>query len=182
MKFSGIGYLCVRHEVANKYPWNIAEMIQPIYDEEIITALRSIGANKAPGVNGFNAKFLSTHGVGHEVKEAYNISLEKKKMYPAINCTLVALIPKVKKASKMREMRPVSCCTTIYKIILKILTIRLGKVISPMLISRRTIHDNIFMTHELMRGYDRKYISPQCIIQMDLQKAYDTVKWIALGG
>ncbi|XP_058768924.1 uncharacterized protein LOC131642722 [Vicia villosa] len=44
----------------------------------------------------------------------------------------------------------------------------------------RSIHDNILMTHELIRGYNRKHISPRCTIQIDLQKAYDTVCWDAL--
>lgn len=31
-----------------------------------------------------------------------------------------------------------------------------------------------------MRGYSRKHISPRCVIQMDIQKAYDSVEWSAL--
>jgi hypothetical protein len=40
----------------------------------------------------------------------------------------------------------------------------------------KIIHDNIIIAHELLRGYNRKHISPRCAIQMDLQKAYDTVE------
>lgn len=40
----------------------------------------------------------------------------------------------------------------------------------------KVIHDNIFITYELLRGW-RQHISPRCAIQMDLQKAYDTVEW-----
>ncbi|XP_058726931.1 secreted RxLR effector protein 78-like [Vicia villosa] len=36
------------------------------------------------------------------------------------------------------------------------------------------------LAHELIRGYGRKLISPRCMIQMDIQKAYDTVEWLAL--
>ena len=31
-----------------------------------------------------------------------------------------------------------------------------------------------------MRGYGRKNVSPRCLVQMDIQKAYDTVDWQAL--
>ncbi|XP_058757557.1 uncharacterized protein LOC131630833 [Vicia villosa] len=36
------------------------------------------------------------------------------------------------------------------------------------------------MAQELIRGYGRKHISPRCMVQMDVQKAYDTVEWSAL--
>lgn len=36
------------------------------------------------------------------------------------------------------------------------------------------------MTHELIKGYNRKHLSPRWIIQIDLQKANDIVNWHAL--
>lgn len=40
----------------------------------------------------------------------------------------------------------------------------------------RVIHDNIMIAQELVRGYERKHISPICMVQIDIQKAYDTVE------
>ncbi|CAH9071106.1 unnamed protein product [Cuscuta epithymum] len=37
--------------------------------------------------------------------------------------------------------------------------------------------DNIFLAQELVRGYNRKRISPRCMIMVDLRKAYDTISW-----
>ncbi|MCI14621.1 ribonuclease H protein, partial [Trifolium medium] len=42
------------------------------------------------------------------------------------------------------------------------------------------IHDHILLAYELIRGYSRKGGTPKCMLQLDLQKAYDTVDWHAL--
>jgi hypothetical protein len=42
------------------------------------------------------------------------------------------------------------------------------------------IHDHILLAYELIRGYSRKGGTPKCMLQLDLQKAYDTVDWSAL--
>lgn len=31
-----------------------------------------------------------------------------------------------------------------------------------------------------VRGYGRKNISPRCMVQMNIQKAYDTIEWMSL--
>lgn len=33
------------------------------------------------------------------------------------------------------------------------------------------------LSHELVRGYQRKHISPRCMEKVDIQKAYDSVEW-----
>lgn len=83
----------------------------------------------------------------------------------------------------MKDMRLIACCTMLYKIIPKILTRRLSKVIKEVVddsqstfVPGKVIHDNIFMEHELLMGYNRKHISPMCAIQMYIQKAYETVE------
>jgi hypothetical protein len=37
--------------------------------------------------------------------------------------------------------------------------------------------DNIHLTQELVLQYNRKRISPRCMLKFDLRKAYDTVSW-----
>ncbi|XP_058776813.1 uncharacterized protein LOC131651162 [Vicia villosa] len=145
---------------------------QPFIEKEVWNALTGIGDNKSPGLDGFIVK---------KIKSAWG------KIYAAINCALVTLIPKTPTANSMKEIRPIACCITVYKILSKILTSRLSKVISEVIdssqsafIPGRNIHDNILMAYELLRGYNRKHISPRCAIQMDIQKAYDTVEWNAL--
>ena len=67
------------------------------------------------------------------------------------------------------------------------MTSRLSDVINSVVedtqsafIPGRNIQDNILLAQELVRGYGRKNVSPRCLVQMDIQKAYDTVEWQAL--
>ncbi|XP_075095511.1 uncharacterized protein LOC142173762 [Nicotiana tabacum] len=41
----------------------------------------------------------------------------------------------------------------------------------------RVISDNIILSHELVKGYGRRGISPRCMVKVDMQKAYDSLEW-----
>lgn len=67
------------------------------------------------------------------------------------------------------------------------MTNRLSKVLGTIVnqsqaafIPGQQIHGHIMLAYELIRGYNRKNSTPRCLLQMDIQKAYDTVNWRAL--
>ncbi|GJS48359.1 histidine kinase 3, partial [Tanacetum coccineum] len=104
------------------------------------------------------------------------------KILGEVNATLIALIPKITTPTKVSEFRPVACCNVIYKCISKILTNRIKHGLNNIVninqsafIPRRHIQDNIQLAQELMRGYNRKNSPKRCAMQIDIQKAYDTV-------
>ncbi|XP_048501545.1 uncharacterized protein LOC125497880 [Beta vulgaris subsp. vulgaris] len=106
-------------------------------------------------------------------------------MHKPVNCTAVTMIPKIDDAQYARDYRPIACCSTLYKIISKILTKRLQAVITKVVdsaqtgfIPERNIGDNILLATELIRGYSRRHISPRCVIKVDIRKAYDSVEWV----
>jgi hypothetical protein len=164
-------------------------LITPITEGEIYTALKSIGDLKAPGLDGYGAHFFkSTWSI---IKTDFLAAVweffYENSMYSAVNSTLVTLIPKHSAAKTIKEYRPISCCTTIFKVISKILTMRLSKVLGSIISTSQAafvpgqhIHDHILLAYELIRGYSRKGGTPKCMMQLDLQKAYDTVDWHAL--
>lgn len=41
----------------------------------------------------------------------------------------------------------------------------------------RSITENIHLAEELLRQYNRKWISPKCLLKIDLRKAYDSINW-----
>lgn len=42
------------------------------------------------------------------------------------------------------------------------------------------ITDNIIMSHELIKWYGRKKISPRCMLKIDMKKAYKSMEWTFL--
>lgn len=104
-----------------------------------------------------------------------------------MNEIVVTLIPKTTDAKCIKDYRLITDCTTIYKIISKIMTNRLVKVLPSIIdinqdafVPGQIIQNHIMMAIELMRGYSRKGGTPRCMIQHDLQKAYDMMDWGAL--
>ncbi|XP_044497608.1 uncharacterized protein LOC123219676 [Mangifera indica] len=101
-----------------------------------------------------------------------------------VNCTILALVPKVANASRCMEYRPIACCNIIYKCISKILANRL-KAILPSFIDKaqgafvggRCIGENIMLCQDLMHNYHRVSKDKKCAMKIDLLKAYDTVHW-----
>lgn len=157
-------------------------------DSEIKEAAFSINSGKAPGLDGFSAKFYQAywHIIGIDVCRDIREFFLSGELHPQQNETHVRLIPKTTSARKVSEYRPIALCTTHYKIIAKILTRRM-KPLLPALISKsqsafvagRAIVDNVLITHEtlhfLRTSEAKKYCS--MAIKTDMSKAYDRIEW-----
>ncbi|CAI8590828.1 unnamed protein product [Vicia faba] len=80
-------------------------LIGNITNEEIIKALKSIGNLKAPGIDGYGAKFFKDVWsiIKSDFKDAIREFFEKSKLYEPINTNLVILIPKIQEAKYARD-------------------------------------------------------------------------------
>ncbi|XP_021736151.1 uncharacterized protein LOC110702704 [Chenopodium quinoa] len=65
-----------------------------------------------------------------------------------------------------------------------VITARLAAIIGEVIddaqagfIPSKHIGDNILLATELIKGYDHKFISPRCMVKVDLKKDYDSVEW-----
>lgn len=81
-------------------------LIQPISCDEIDAALKDMGDLKAPGIDGYNAFFFKKawHLIKRDVYAAVFDFFDTSFMYPALNCTLVTLIPKTPEVCRVRDM------------------------------------------------------------------------------
>lgn len=161
-------------------------MVRGVSDEEIKDAMFQIDGNKAPGPDGYSSVFFKKawNIVGKDVCNAVKEFFRTGKMLREINTTMIALIPKNQTPSKVTDYRPIACCNVLYKCISKIITERmkssLGKLVGYnqcAFIPNRHIQDNILLSQELLKGYERKDGPKRVAMKIDIQKAYDTVNW-----
>ena len=108
-----------------------------ITHEEIKKAMFSIDENKAPGPDGLSSLFFKAAWsiIGSDVVEAVTSFFKSGRLLREINCTVIALVPKVPNPETMNDYRPISCCNTVYKSISKIIAARIKQcipdIISP---------------------------------------------------
>lgn len=103
-----------------------------------------------------------------------------------INRTLVCLIPKVKQPKEMSDLRPISLCNVLMRVLSKVMANKL-KPCLPLIISDkqsafiegRLLTDNALIVFELnhyikWRTQGRKGVAS---LKIDASKAYDRLEW-----
>ena len=167
-------------------PQHMVRLNKAISHEEIKEVFFSIDDSKASGLDGFSSRFFKAAWsiIGSDVCAAVSSFFESRSMLREINCTIIALVPKVPNPGSMHDYRPISCCNTIYKCISKIIAARIKQcipdIISPSqsaFVQGRAIADNVLITQDLMLNYHRDTGPPRCALKVDIMKVYDTVSW-----
>ncbi|XP_062103395.1 uncharacterized protein LOC133814454 [Humulus lupulus] len=161
-------------------------LIRPFSKNDVKKALFSIHSSKSPGLDGFGSGFYKGlwEYIGEDITRSVLAFFQDGALPPSLNDTVISLVPKVTDPKSTSDYRPIACCNTLYKCILKMLCSRLSEVL-PLLvhsnqgafIKNRSLAHNILIFQDLLKGYTRKHISARCIMKIDLSKAYDTVDW-----
>lgn len=175
--------------VERKVTEDMNELLTSAYrSEEIKEALDSIGDLKAPGPDGMPAVFYKNFWdlMGEKITSEVQEILNGGQIPQEWNETTIVLIPKVKTFELIKDLRPISVCNVLYKIVSKVLANRLKKIL-PEVISQsqsaffpgRLISDNILVAYELTHYMRQKRNGETgyAALKLDMSKAYDRVEW-----
>ncbi|BFG35167.1 hypothetical protein CerSpe_214410 [Prunus speciosa] len=165
-----------------------ADLCKLLSDEEIKEAAFQLGANKAPGPDGFSGIFYHNYWetVGGDLCKLIKDFFKGDLSVHSLNMTEIALIPKVPNPEVVTQFRPIALCNFSYKSISKILANRLkpilAEIISPQqsaFIPGRQIQDNILIAHEAFHALKirKKTKVYQMGLKLDMNKAYDRIEW-----
>ncbi|VFQ69024.1 unnamed protein product [Cuscuta campestris] len=158
-------------------------------EEEIRRTIWSLNANSTAGPDGFNGFFFrdSWDIIKIDVCRAVQEFFVGIPMPKAFGSTLITLIPKQEGSITLDQFRPISLSTFFSKIISRLLSERL-KTIIPKLISQeqaafqvgKNITEHVLMVKEMVHILSAKGRGGNCIIKLDLSKAFDKLSWTYL--
>ncbi|XP_060959373.1 uncharacterized protein LOC133030597 [Cannabis sativa] len=163
-------------------------LIEPVTTEEIKKTLFQMHPDKSPGPDGMTPGFYQKfwHIVGDDIVKLVRTFFIDETLPSGLNNTNIVLIPKKKVPESMSDLRPISLCNVVYKVISKVIANRL-KIALPNAISTtqsaflpgRLISDNIMVSFEIMHYLKRKRVGKEgCMaLKLDMSKAYDRVGW-----
>lgn len=132
------------------------DLTRHVSDIEIKDVLSLIGSDHASGPDGFTASFYQQfwNAIGTDVCNMVHSFFMTGEMEPNINHTNICLIPKF-----MSDYRPIDLCLVAYKLISKILCLRLQRCMDVIIsdsqaafVPDRQILNNILVAHELMHA------------------------------
>lgn len=165
-----------------------AKLVSPLSVEEIAQAVFSLPKDSAPGSDGFHANFYQQNWelVKPDVVATVNNFWHSERLLSSFNKTIITLIPKVDKPSNLTDLRPISLCNVIYKIISKVLANRLKPILQKLIalnqsafLQGRLISDNILLAGDLMNQIhlSRAGRKKLAAFKVDFAKAFDKISW-----
>lgn len=158
-----------------------------ITTEEIEKAIRKIKNGKAPGPDGYTAKFykIFKEEIITHLKTLYNGIMQGSKVSNSWQQAIVTLIPKDdRKCPNVKKFRPISLLNQDYKIFATILADRLKKVLTDKISKDQTG----FLLQRYLKGNVREVINvieygdknPGLKIGLffvDIEKTFENVNW-----
>ncbi|KAL0282163.1 UNVERIFIED_CONTAM: hypothetical protein Sradi_7269500 [Sesamum radiatum] len=159
-------------------------LIAAVTMSEVKDAVFDISSDSAPGPDGYTSLFFKAAWpeIGNEICAAVIEFFQSGKLLKQINATLLTLIPKVQLPTSVSDYRPISCCNVIYKVITKILVIRMQRVLHLLIdysqnafVPGRSISDNILLAQELLAGYNQSNFHHDALSRLTSKK--HMIRW-----
>ena len=157
----------------------------PISLAEVKRSIDMSANNKSPGCDGLPYEFYRDYIdlIGDDLVHVYNDIFMNGSLTESQRSSIITLLPKEGDAQDPGNRRPISLLNADYKILTKVLQLRLAKVLPDVVNDRqacsvpgRSIHDNLFIIRDVI-DYSCMKDNPCAIISIDQHKAFDKVNW-----
>lgn len=182
------GGLTDREIVKNVTEEQNIQLIKSISSEEVKDAVFSMHPGKSPGYDGLNPAFYQVYWsiVGEDVVRFCREFFQTGQLSAEVNRTMVCLIPKVKQPQQVTDLRPISLCNVLFRILSKVLANRLKKVLPGLIsdsqsafVEGRMLTDNALIAFEVNHYINRRTQGKNGVagLKIDVSKAYDRLEW-----
>ncbi|XP_074378461.1 uncharacterized protein LOC141719998 [Apium graveolens] len=163
------------------------DLIAPITVEEVKNTVFSMHPDKSPGPDGFNPAFFRSFWsvVGVDVVRFCQVFMTTGTLREGVNHSLVCLIPKVKTPQTCADLRPISLCNVLARILSKVLSNRLKQCLKSIVsdkqsafIEGRLLTDNAMLAFEINHYMKRRTQGKNGLaaLKIDISKAYDRLE------
>lgn len=152
-------------------------------EKEVWRVVSGMKGDKAPGPDGFTIFFFQKCWdiIKGDLLKVFEEFYYSEEFYNHLNNSFTTFIPKKHNARILKDFHPISLLSSVYKIISKVLTLRLKGVINSIIsqpqcafIQGRQILDSVIIANECIE--DRRVEGRNGLIcKLDLEKAYDHV-------
>lgn len=160
-------------------------LMEPFEEEQIKEGVWSCDGDKSPIPDDFNFRFIKEYWelMKNDIVEFFKEFHCRAVLPKTFSTSFITLVPKNDNPQGLGEYRPISLIGSIYKILAKVLTNRLKKVL-PNVISDcqstfwggRNILDGVVVLNELVDLAKTK--KNECMFfKVDFEKTYDTIYW-----
>ena len=147
--------------------------------------LHSFKKDRSPSPDGWPVEFCLHFFdlLGEELLSAVDFTRVFGCILPSLNSTFLTLIPKKEKPSSFADFRPISLCNLLYKLISKVIAMRLKPFLDSHIsieqfgfFKNRQIVEPIGIVQEALHSIKTKN-SCALILKLDLMNAFDRVNW-----
>ena len=185
----GIGNL---HEILRKYKVRTLAKEHSRTMEGYLTitelgnALKNTKNNKTPGLDGIPFEFLKVFWKDMKfcVTKAINFSFDKGTLPPSLRqCVITCLPKKGKPRDRIKNWRPLSMLSVIYKLASAAIANRIKPYLNGIIdtaqsgfVPGRYIGECTRLVYDLMKFTEDKHI-PGMLVLIDFEKAFDSISW-----
>lgn len=145
----------------------------PITNVEIENIAFLLSPHKAPSPDGIPTLFYQKFWgiVKHDIFNSVQSFFHSGSLLKSLNHSFITLIPKTNSPNEVSHFRPFSLCNVIYKVISKLLVIRLIPFMDNLITSfskcfysREKYVDNILITHEIFDLLGKKGVEKKVLV------------------